>query len=322
MGISEFLSFNGTSLFSHCRVYENNLNQKIHLIPVCHLGTKEYFHNLVAYVGNVPCIFENLNLNTDSDNIFYGIRNTDDYVELYTLRCDKIWQEYKRLIKKFYKKFMTEKLKKLQNLLKKELKHSNEKIKRIYDLSERTKFSLPNLVLMQLYWCELVNLIHQFIALDYKNDIMLRSNWILADLNLGELNEQVDMSEFLRELLTSPTPEQLVELQKEMQIVMLSILELLQIERITEIAQRRRELAVRLINIMTQDYEKFESSNPTILLKTRNTLIEDSLLNLIENNNEIMVFYGATHMIEIEKFLFDEGFTYKSEKAFEVFNIN
>ncbi|MFW9829634.1 MAG: hypothetical protein ACFFEY_18825 [Candidatus Thorarchaeota archaeon] len=319
---SEFLSFNGISLLSHCRIYENDLNQKVHLIPVCHFGTVKYFYNLLLYIGDVPCIFENLNLNADDKSVYENIRDIDDYIEVYSIECEQIWQKYNKLLKNFYKKFLTKELKKLRKYIKKELKQSNEKIKKIYDLSEKTRFSFPNLIMIQLYWCELVNLVHQFIAIDYKNDIMHRPNWIHTDLNLGELKEQVDISEFLIELLTSPTPEQLAELQKEMHLVMLSILELLQIERIADVSQRRQELAVRLTNVMSQNYEKFESLNPEILLKTRNTLIEDSILNLIENNNELMVFYGATHMIGIEKFLFAEGFKYKADKTFEVFKIH
>ena len=54
---SGFLSFDGDSLFSHIKIYENQSNQKIHLIPVSHIGKEEYFHELVEYVGNTTCIF-------------------------------------------------------------------------------------------------------------------------------------------------------------------------------------------------------------------------------------------------------------------------
>ena len=77
-----------------------------------------------------------------------------------------------------------------------------------------------------------------------------------------------------------------------------------------------------IIDVMTKSYEAYEKMNPELLMKTRNTLIENSILDLIAENNEIMVFYGASHMINIEKFLLGVGFLFESQKKFEVFNIN
>ena len=46
------------------------------------------------------------------------------------------------------------------------------------------------------------------------------------------------------------------------------------------------------------------------------------LFTRLLKDNEIMVFYGASHMIGIEKFLLENGFSYESQKKFEVFKIS
>jgi hypothetical protein len=317
---SVFLSLDGDSLFSHVKVYENQSNQKIHLIPVSHIGKKEYFYELVEYVGNSPCLFEFLRIN--SEDLNDSIKNIDDYLELYGPICEDFWQKYKKMIRSFYKNFITRELNQFRKYVKKQVNRSNEKLRKIYEYCEKSKFSFPNLPMLQLYWCELLKLDHQFIVLDFKNDILHRPNWIHADLDIKELIENDDLSESAVQLLTDPSPAQLQEVEKEINIVLNSILELVHAYQVPSYTLRRMNFAGMLIDIMSKNNETHEKMNPDLLMKTRNLLIENKIIELLNENTKLMVFYGASHMINIEKFLFQEGFSAKSFKKFVVFNVN
>jgi len=50
-------------------------------------------------------------------------------------------------------------------------------------------------------------------------------------------------------------------------------------------------------------------------------MIEEQVLDLIEDHEEIVVFYGMAHMIAVERFLLEQGFSFKTQQSFEVFKI-
>ena len=72
---------------------------------------------------------------------------------------------------------------------------------------------------------------------------------------------------------------------------------------------------------MKTHYQAFEEQSPELLLKMRNTIVERGISILLEDFDEIMVFYGAMHMIGIETFLINNDFVFKNEIQFEVFSI-
>jgi hypothetical protein len=320
---SVFLSFDGSKVVSHIKIYENDLKQKIHLIPVCHIGTYDYFQNIVTYVGeDIPCIFENVKLGSESDKPHKPIKNLDDLIEIFSITYDKFWQEYKSLIKRSYRKFSGREVKKLHKLVRREVYKSNKKIMQIYELCEKTNFGITNVILIQVYWCEILELEHQTIAIDYENDIPNRSNWCHGDVNFEALKNKADLSEVIKQVLTNPTQKQISEIQKERYLVMQSILESINLYRIGDSSQRRKELATMLTDAMTTQYQALENQSPEFLMKMRNTIVESGISILLQDFNEIMIFYGAMHMIPIEKFLLDAGFKLRSEERFEVFDVN
>jgi hypothetical protein len=319
---SIFISFDGAKLVSHIKTYENDVNQKIHLIPVVHLGTAEYYYNILAYVGSIPCLYESVKFGPESNKPREPVKNVDDYIELYSISCDKVWNEYNSLISNFNRKFLSKDVKKLHKFVRKKVHKSNDKLRQIYELCKKTNFSFSNVMMIQLYWCEILKLEHQWTAIDYENDISKQSNWIHTDIDLEGIQDQKDVKEAIRRILTSPTSEEISQIQKEMYSIIGMIWQSVELYRMLDSSQRRRELANTLIDMMTTQYQVLETQAPELLLNTRNVMIEDSIINQIEDNNELMIFYGAIHMISIEKFLLDAGFKFKTEDHFEVFDIN
>ncbi|MCJ7650084.1 MAG: hypothetical protein MUP85_15850, partial [Candidatus Lokiarchaeota archaeon] len=232
------------------------------------------------------------------------------------------YNTYKKQLNNFYKKFFTKDMKELWKLVKREVEKSDNKIKQIYEFSYKTRFSVQSFTPIQLYWKEIMNLSHQFIVIDYENDILNRSNWILTDLDIGKLIEDIDIHDLVNNLLTEPSKELLSEVLKEIQIIFSSILGCVELSNLPNVSQRRERLATLLTASISQQYKNIEEANPEYLLNMRNNLVEKSILEVLEKNDEVMIFFGATHMIGIEKFLVDNGFTFKFEEPFEVFNIN
>ena len=319
---STFLSFDESKLVSHIKIYENHLKQKIHLIPVSHIGTKEYFQNILEYVGeNIPCIYENIKIGSEGDNSYKSIKNLEDLIEYYYVRYGKVWQEFNSLNKKFFRKYISKEVKNLHKLVQQEVKKSNKQIKQIYELCSKSYFNMIVTYLMQFYWCEIFKLEHQMIAIDYENDIPNRSNWRHGDLDYGTPKDNTNLKETLKNLLTNPTQNLISEVEKEKTIVMGMLLATINFSRISSVSQRRRELATLLIDAMTTQYQEFENFSPEFLLKMRNRIVEEAISSLLEDYNEVMVFYGASHMISIEKFLLNEGFKLENEELFKVFDI-
>ncbi|MHA1233645.1 MAG: hypothetical protein ACTSO6_00340 [Promethearchaeota archaeon] len=321
MNKTTFLSFDGTSLFSHCSTYHNGDSKRVCLIPVVHLGNSSYFQNLVEYVGNRPTIFEYLKFASIDQDIKISIKSFEKYMEANASATENFYNAYKKLLNNFYKKKFSKDIKALWKLVKREVKNSDNKIKQIYEFSEKTRFTIQSLTPIQLYWAEIMNLSHQCIAIDYENDILNRSNWILTDLDIGELLENVDIHELLKYILTEPSKEVLNEVLKEINIILESILGCVELANLLNVSQRRERLATWLMVSTSQQYKIVEETSPEFILNMRNNKVEDSILEILEKNDEVMVFFGVTHMRGIERFLIDNGFTFKFEEPFEVFRI-
>ena len=211
---ASFLSFDGTSLFSHCCTYHNEASKKVCLIPVVHLGDLEYYQNLENFIGNRQTIFENVKFTNKGtiDQPLIELKNFDDYMEQIAPSTEDFYSKYKNLLNNFYKKFLSKDIKKLLKSVKKQVEKSDNKIQKIYDMSEKTRFNIQSLPSIQLYWAEVMNLTHQYAAIDYDNDIINRKNWIHADLDVGKLLEDFDLDELLKVILTEPSKVQLNEI--------------------------------------------------------------------------------------------------------------
>jgi len=102
------------------------------------------------------------------------------------------------------------------------------------------------------------------------------------------------------------------ESQKEMQLVMFSLYQSVQYDKIPDYSQRRIIFANDLIDVMTSLYQTFENVSPELLLNMRNEIIEDTILDLLKDNNEIMILQRKPKMTNKiiarnEQDLFKEG---------------
>lgn len=317
----KFLDYDGKSLFTNCLVYQNEMKVQIHLLPVIHIGDTPYYSELQNYVQDRICLFENLNLVPSDVELKKSVTSLDEYLELSSQGIEEFWDLYNILLKKFYKKFLTRDIKSLWKLAKKEFKNVNDNSRTIYDNCVKSCFGIQNIYPITLYLCEIMNLDHQMIAIDYINDIAHRTNWIHADLDLTKITENVDLNDLLEKILTDPSPEMLEGTLQQIRFALTNVLVMRRFKKSPNASKRRELLADDLIQSFTQEFEEANNYAPDYLLDDRNSLVEDKILNLIEEHEEIVVFYGVGHMRALEGFLLKHGFTLISKQSFEAFKI-
>ncbi len=316
-----FLDYDGVSLYSNCLVYQNEKGVEVHLLPVIHIGEAKYYAELLNYIQDRTCIFEKINLASSNIDQQKFAKNLDEYLEIASPGIEEFWSQYNKLLKKFYKKFLTRNIKSLWKMVKKEIKNFDVKIRKIYDDCIKSGFGIQNLYPIQLYLCEILNLDHQIITIDYIGDIPHRSNWIHADLDFEEITENVDLAEIIEEILTEPSPEILEILLKQIGLLLTNILGMAEFKMTPEISKRRELLANGLIQGLTQQFEEFVDNAPEYITEGRNSIIEEQIMKLIVDHDEIVVFYGVAHMGAVEKFLLEHGFSLKTQQRFMAFKI-
>ncbi|MBY9011236.1 MAG: hypothetical protein KGD70_02560 [Candidatus Lokiarchaeota archaeon] len=317
----KFLNYDGSSLFSNCLVYQNQNNVQVHLLPVIHIGEAIYYADLLNYIQNRICIYEKINLASSNAEQQNFAKNLDEYLEIASPGIEEFWSQYKKLLKKFYNKFLTREVKSIWKMVKKEFKNFDDKIQKIYDDCIKSGFGIQNLYPIQLYLCEIMNLDHQILAIDYISDIPHRINWIHTDLDFDKITENVDLVELIEEMLTEPSPETLKILLKQIRLLLTNILGMVEFKKTPKVSKRRELLANGLVHLLTQQFEEVKKNTPDYILEGRNSLIEEQILNLIEDNKEIVVFYGVAHMGAIKRFLVEQGFSVKNQQSFEAFKI-
>lgn len=317
----KFLNYDGSSLFSNCLVYQNQNNVQVHLLPVIHIGEAIYYADLLNYIQNRICIYEKINLASSNAEQQNFAKNLDEYLEIASPGIEEFWSQYKKLLKKFYNKFLTREVKSIWKMVKKEFKNFDDKIQKIYDDCIKSGFGIQNLYPIQLYLCEIMNLDHQILAIDYISDIPHRINWIHTDLDFDKITENVDLVELIEEMLTEPSPETLKILLKQIRLLLTNILGMVEFKITPKVSKRRELLANGLVHLLTQQFEEVKKNTPDYILEGRNSLIEEQILNLIEDNKEIVVFYGVAHMGAIKRFLVEQGFSVKNQQSFEAFKI-
>ncbi len=317
----KFLDYDGTSLFSNCIVYQNEKRVQVHLLPVIHIGEVSYYVELLNYIQDRICVFEKLNLASSNIDKEIFVKNLDEYLEITSPGIEDFWSRYKNLLKKFYKKFLTRDVKLIWKTVKKEFKNFDANIQKIYDDCLKTGFGIQNLFPIQLYLCEIMNLDHQMITIDYVGDIPHRTNWIHADLDFDKITENVDIFDLIEDLLTEPSPEELEVLLKQMSLILINILGMVEFRVTPGISKRRELLANGIIQGLTQQFEEILNYTPDYIMEDRNSMVEEQILNLIEEHEEIVVFYGVAHMGAIERFLLNQGFSFKNQQSFRAFKI-
>ncbi len=317
----KFLDYDGISLFSNCLVYQNEQKVQVHLLPVIHIGDVKYYTDLLNYIKNRTCIYEKINLASPNIERHKYAKNLDEYFEIASPDIEEFWSQYNKLLKKFYKKFLTRDVKSVCKMVKKEFKNFDTKLRKIYNDCIKSGFGIQNLYPIQLYLCEIMNLDHQIITIDYVDDIVHRTNWIHTDLDFDKITENVDLNELVEEMLEEPSPEILEILLKQIKLLLTNILGMVEFKMTPEISKRRELLANGLIQVLTQQFKEVTKITPNYILEGRNSMIEGQILNLIEDHEEIVVFYGVAHMGAIEKFVLEQGFSLKTQQRFKAFEI-
>jgi hypothetical protein len=312
--VTPFATFDGKTLSSICRKYQDNSGVNIDLIAVVHIGEKQYYNDILEYIGERKCIYEQIEINVPNTLKRNGQSSDLDYLNAEYTAAENFWNQNKKLVEKYTKKYFSRNLKKKLEQIKKNYSGADNRLRMVFEICEKTMFNILNLGIIQKYLGEILELSFQFHEIDYINDIPKRTNWERIDMNL---KGHTDLSQVLPDL----KKEEIDAYLEEVNVILTHLAEIHYLHSITKVSERRVILANSIINYLSRPEDERTKQITRLFVVNRNKLIEAKLTELTPNSNEITILYGALHMLSLEEFLFNQGFKFKSEKPFTVFSI-
>ena len=313
-----YVSFQEGIVKSICHVYKHEDGRILHLLPILHIGEKQYYTDLMDYVGEKICVYEEMKFGSEEDqkeiekNVqFKSPKTLDEWISLNETAAHEMDEKYGKEIKKYLRKIHKGDVRKLHRAIKINLKNVDERISLIFDQIKRTAFSLTNMPVVQTALAEIMDLAFQFNEIDYIHDIPNRSNWIHADMKVV-LPEDFDF----KKTISEPTPR-LIEVSTSQGTMLYGILYLIISYIFMDLKERRNNLATQIVPVLNE----MEVDLPDHLLQPRNNIVIQTADDLFDEHDEIVVFYGAAHMPEIEHAAIEAGFELVSTKEFEVYRL-
>ncbi|MFW9828423.1 MAG: hypothetical protein ACFFEY_12605 [Candidatus Thorarchaeota archaeon] len=312
--ITPFATFDGKTLSSICRKYQDDNGVDVDLIAVVHIGEKRYYDDLLDYIGQRKCIYEQIEVNVPNNLKRNEQPSNLDFLSTEYTAAENFWNQNKKLVEKFTNKYFSRTLKRKLEQIETNYLNADIRLRMIFEICKKTMFNILNLGIIQKYLGELLELSFQFHVIDYINDIPKRRNWERIDMNL---KGHTDLSQVLPDL----TKEEINAYLEEANVILTHLAEIYSLHSIPEVSERRVILANSIMNYLSSPEDERTKQVTRLFVVNRNKLIEAKLSELTHFNNEITILYGALHMPSLEEFLFNQGFKFKSEKPFTVFSI-
>ena len=332
-----------------CHIYKNKDGKTLQLLPVTHIGEKGYYKDLMNYIGDKTCLYEGIDitfgeitedeleyskkfkgLEQSAENVTLNPKTLDERIALIGLFTDMLQKDARKDIKKYNSLVITGELRKLRKEIKRNLRRVDERVSKAFYLCEQNGFRLFNLEILHNLVAQTLGLYYQYNVIDCILDIPKRKNWIHADMTInmaGDLQnaEEEDQDEENTEDVEDSEQEIPkydpfdVENSKQNALVMYSMLFLV-IHYLLDFTkdQRLENFAQSLVD--NQDNaELLKRSAPGYTIESRNRLVMKKTLSLLEEINEIVIFYGALHMDDFERTIQNKGFELNSTSEFIVY---
>ncbi len=316
--MGKYVLFQEGIVKSICHVYKHEDGRILHLLPILHIGEEQYYKDLMDYVGEKICVYEEMKFGSTEDQKenkkkvqHKNPKSLDEWIAVNENAANGMDELYGKVIKKYLRKIHKRDVQKLRRAIKVNLSNVDERITTIYHQIQRTAFSLTNMPVVQTALAEIMDLKFQFNEIDYVDDIPNRSNWVHADIKV-EVPKDFD----LKNALSKPS-QQLIEVSKSQGRILYGILYTIITYIFMDLNERRKHLGDLIIPVLNN----IEDDIPDHLMQPRNNIVIETADNLFEEHNEIVVFYGAAHMPDIEQAAIDAGFVLDSKTDFEVYRL-
>ncbi len=307
--MKDFVSFRDGVFKTICHVYKDEFGRTLHLLPVVHIGEKEYYEALLEYVGGKICVYESINIKAENAEDKVELNSFDEWLQYNEKIAEEIDRELGPEIKKFIRnKIFDCFIRRLRRLVKRNLQVADERITTLFNQLERTNFALHNQTIQQNLLAEILNLSYQFNVIDLINDIPNRKNWIHGDINL-QLPEP--SRERTIDILKHPPPG-FVEILKANARLFYGMLYLIENLVNSSVNERRTQMANLFAGVEQENI-------PGVYLDCRNNIVIETANKQFDEHDELVIFYGAAHMTDIKEEAEKVGFELISTTEFVAF---
>lgn len=105
-----FISIDKNSLKVHSYLLTNDQGKTIQLVPIVHLGERNYYKELMDFIWEKICLYEYIQLASIENAVPYS--NLDEMVNFYETDSGEFYNTYKKYIKKLRRKAFTKVIRK------------------------------------------------------------------------------------------------------------------------------------------------------------------------------------------------------------------
>ncbi|MHA1109702.1 MAG: hypothetical protein ACTSRE_01265 [Promethearchaeota archaeon] len=286
-----------------CHVYNREDGKTIHLLPKFHYAEKRYYEELLNYIDNVkgPCIYQKPFLSKT-------VKSFQECFEIGESVSEKFQQTHtKEQLRRFYKVFFNKDIQDIQKTVKKVLKNIDKRIVRMYDHIELSGFRPELLNEMHAFMSEKLELSFEMFEIDYINDISSHTNWKTSELRIDSIPDDFNIEDIV-----------LAENESQLAVLRLYALVLYMNLYILAFSNDIEELEDRLYEIGDSLWNVDDDENDVMFISPNNHLL-DIMVQELESNDDVVIFYDMWYMPEIEQGLIGLNFQHQSEKEFNLF---
>jgi hypothetical protein len=339
--MNKYITYEDGVLKAICHIFSHKNGKKIHLLPVSHYGEKQFYIDLLEYIGDKNCLYEGMNYLPSNDDEELELpqelsnpKSLDQRIESIYLITEQLQLLARKEIRKFNRLIITGEVRKLRKTIKRILRKVDEKFKVVFYQCEKSGFRFFNISTIHNLIADSLGLQYQYNVIDYVNDIPNRDNWhhadILIDLNRtsnkdadyqdskDSSSESVELLEDLNNNIELNYDPFDIQTTKENALLMYRMLILAIFFQFIPSDKKLEKYAQDVVDSVQQNLSG-KSQLPTYLIEHRNQIVMKRTKELLERLDEIIVFYGALHMTGIEEMITNEGFSLDSVKEFEIF---
>ncbi|MHA1682206.1 MAG: hypothetical protein ACTSUE_14815 [Promethearchaeota archaeon] len=313
--MTKFLEIHKEGLFSNVVTFTHPTKpSRVRLIPAIHIGEQSYYSGILDKIGNQLCLYEFISGDKNTRALTKAFIHEEDFNKIIELvKHSDYFKVNRGVFKEYIKQHLPEEIRKFRKVIKKfffRFRKSN--LDEIFKIAEYSQYDSGNLILLNRYIADFLEVSFQLKEIDYLTDIPSRKNWVNVDLqgNRGDnrTREPLELS-----------PPIINYFHTQVSTVLSSLGLYISLLEIEDPGKRRVKFANHILGVDETMSKMAETDLPNILLNVRNQIAIKEMKVALDAGYDFCVLYGAMHLIAFEKFLSSEGFVLHESEFVKIF---